>query len=211
MTSGVKKKDLSMFRSIKFGLLALAAVYASPAVSFAAVIRYDITVAVSAAPLSPGSFPSNPWSFSSVPALFAGTFDADDAAVGPISNFALVIGGLDIATSHPLGATVPINSFDPSTLTLFWLQYDPTKLESAVAFGPNFGSPQPTNYAAAIQNTFFSPLDPFYGNTQNWVGTYAVAPSAAVPEPASLTMFGLGAVGLVAGAIRRRRQAKAAV
>ena len=73
------------------------------------------------------------------------------------------------------------------------------------------GSPQPTNYAAALENTFFSPLDPFYENTQNWVGTYAVAPSAAVPEPASLTMFGLGAVGLVAGAIRRRRQAKAAV
>ena len=60
MTSRVKKKDLSMFRSIKFGLLALAAVYASPAVSFAAVIRYDITVGVSAAPNSPGSFSSNP-------------------------------------------------------------------------------------------------------------------------------------------------------
>ena len=208
MTSRVKKKDLSMFRSIKFGLLALAAVYASPAVSFAAVIRYDITVGVSAAPNSPGSFSSNPWSFSSVPALFAGTFDADDAAVGPISNFALVIGGLDIATSHPLGAA---NSFDPSTLTLFLLQLNPNLLESAVAFGPINGSPQPTNYAVAVENTFFSPLDPFYGSTQNWVGTYAVAPSAAVPEPASLTMFGLGAVGLVAGAIRRRRQAKAAV
>ena len=207
MTSRVKKKDLSMFRSIKFGLLALAAVYASPAVSFAAVIRYDITVAVSAAPLSPGSFPSNQWSFSSVPALFAGTFDADDAAVGPISNFALVIGGLDIATSHPNGLK---NLFDPSTLTLDWVQLAQTG-ESAVVFGPFNGSPQPTNYAAAIQNTFFSPLDPFLGNTQNWVGTYAVAPSAAVPEPASLTMFGLGAVGLVAGAIRRRRQAKAAV
>ena len=208
MTSRVKKKDLSMFRSIKFGLLALAAVYASPAVSFAAVIRYDITVGVSAARLSPGSFPSNPWSFSSVPALFAGTFDADDAAVGPISNFALVIGGLDIATSHPAQL---FNSFDPSTLTLSWAQNDQTGFESAVAFGPIVGSPQPTNYAAAIQNTFLSPLDPFYGSTQNWVGTYAVAPSAAVPEPASLTMFGLGAVGLVAGAIRRRRQAKAAV
>ena len=208
MTSRVKKKDLSMFRSIKFGLLALAAVYASPAVSFAAMFRYDITVVVSAAPNSPGSFPSNPWSFSSVPALFAGTFDADDAAVGPISNFALVIGGLDIATSHPNGVN---NLFDPSTLTLDWLNFNQAGLESAVVFGPFNGSPQPTNYAAAIQNTFFSPLDPFLGNTQNWVGTYAVAPSAAVPEPASLTMFGLGAVGLVAGAIRRRRQAKAAV
>ena len=208
MTSRVKKIGLSMFRSIKFGLLALAAVYASPAVSFAAVIRYDITVAVSAAPNSPGSFSSNPWSFSSVPALFAGTFDADDAAVGPISNFALVIGGLDIATSHPLGAA---NSFDPSTLTLFLLQLNPNLLESAVAFGPINGSPQPTNYAVAVENSSLTPLDPFYGSTQNWVGTYAVAPSAAVPEPASLTMFGLGAVGLVAGAIRRRRQAKAAV
>jgi len=208
MTSRVKKKDLSMFRSIKFGLLALAAVYASPTVSFAAVIRYDITVGVSAAPNSPGSFPSNQWAFSSVPALFAGTFDADDAAVGPISNFALVIGGLDIAFSHP---GVSVNSFDPSTLTLGWAQFDPTGLESVVAFGALVRG-APTNYAVAIEdNTVTTPLDPFHGTTQNWVGTYAVAPSAAVPEPASLTMFGLGAVGLVAGAIRHRRQAKAAV
>ena len=209
MTSRVKKKDLSMFRSIKFGLLALAAVYASPAVSFAAVIRYDITVGVSAAPLSPGSFSSNPWSFSSVPALFAGTFDADDAAVGPISNFALVIGGLDIATSHP---SIAVNSFDPSSLTLSLLQ-TVTSFNSVVAFGTVFFSqqPAPANYVAAVQSGSTTPVDPFYGDTQNWVGTYAVAPSAAVPEPASLTMFGLGAVGLVAGAIRRRRQAKAAV
>lgn len=121
---------------LKFGmvLLALAAVYASPTVSFAAVIRYDITVVVSAAPYSPGSFSSNQWAFSSVPALFAGTFDADDAAVGPISNFALVIGGLDIATSFGVASVNSVNLFDPSTLTLQWAQLSFGDT-SAVAFG----------------------------------------------------------------------------
>jgi len=49
------------------------------------------------------------------------------------------------------------------------------------------------------------------GTVPAYFGPNFTYTSAAVPEPASLTMFGLGAVVLVAGAIRRRRQTNAAV
>lgn len=47
-------------------------------------------------------------------------------------------------------------------------------------------------------------------NTNNWTGTIVITGEVAgVPEPASLTMLGLGAIGL-AGYAWRRRQKKAA-
>lgn len=193
-----------MLRVVQCGLLALA-VWASPAVSSAALMEYTITVEVTAAGFVPGSYPSNPWSFGSVPATFVGTFDADDTAIGPVSNMALTIGGLDIAATH----TVPYPSmFDPNTLLLRWVQTDPIAA-SFVVFGAIAPS-IPVNYAVAIEGTSSAPFDPYLGATQNWVGTYSVAPSA-VPEPASVTLVGLGAFGLIAGAIRRRRQQKIAV
>ncbi|MFN9627770.1 MAG: PEP-CTERM sorting domain-containing protein [Planctomycetota bacterium] len=173
-----------------------------------AVINYTITVSVTAAPNAPGSFASNPWSFGqtptlSTPATFVGTFEADDSVVGPISNLVLSIGGLDIATSHPLQAD---NSFDPINLILtsFWI--DSYQLQSGVIFG-NVGSGAPANYAVAIQNTNTPPLDSFHNiNTQNWVGTYTIAPSTqAVPEPSTLAIFGIGA-GIAGLKARRRKQ-----
>lgn len=41
--------------------------------------------------------------------------------------------------------------------------------------------------------------------------TYQIGQAASVPEPGTMTLVGMGAFGLVAGAIRRRRQTKTAV
>lgn len=169
----------------------------------AGIMPYQITVEVTAAPTVPGTFPSNPWSFpDGVPATFVGTFDADDTVPGPISDLALTIGGLDIASTHPL---VPIPDldfeFDPSSLTLVYVGVDPSGAESAVIFGA-FDDIVPANYAVAIQNSQTPPIDPFLGSTQNWVGTFSVV--SAVPEPTSLAIWSL--MGFVAVGQRRRRQ-----
>lgn len=173
-----------------------------PAISNANVIQYDIVVTVTAAPNAPGSFPSNQWVFPNPPGLpttYLGTFDADDASVGgQISNLMLTIGGLDIASTHPV---VTDNSFDPVQLLLDYIAYDKSGQESSVIFG---APPAPSNYTAAIQNNAVPPGDPYYAFSQNWVGTVAITPSTfPVPEPTTFALLGVAFAGL--GFARRRK------
>ena len=167
----------------------------------ATLITYDIDVTVASDPNTPGSFASNPWSFGSLPGVFSGTFTADDTVAGLISNLNLIIGGLDIATSHP---NVFVNSFDPGSLLLTYGALDTLASESFVGFGNLVGFGSPTNYAVAVQNSLSAPIDPFYSSTQNWVGTLGITPTN-VPEPTTLDLF---AVGLAGFGIRRRESAK---
>lgn len=190
--------DFSRRSSGLLTAVAFAALVA-PSAAHATIIPYDITVSVTAAPTAPGSFASNPWDFpGGVPAVFSGSFDADDSIVGAISNLQLSIGGLDLAATHP---AVIINSFDPGSLLLAYAATDPSQLESGVIFGSVDGG-VPADYAAAVQDGVSAPLDPFLGNTQNWVGTLSIA--AAVPEPGSALLVGAALAGL--GLFRRRRR-----
>jgi PEP-CTERM motif len=185
-------------------LLATLAVVAltAPTLTEATVIQYDIVVTVTAAPNAPGSFPSNQWNFPDppgLPAQYRGTFDADDATVGAIGNLMLTIGGLDIAVTNP---DVALNVFDPGTLLLDYMAYDPTQSESVVSFGDLGGGGAPSNYAVALQNNQAPPADPYYGFSQNWVGTVAITSASSVPEPATVALLGVALAGL--GFARRR-------
>jgi len=138
----------------------------------AAVVEYSITVDVTTPGVLPGTFPDNPWSFSSLPAIFTGTFYADNTVTGPISSLSLVVGGQDLVTSFP-GALA--NSFNPSTLYLAWAAVNAAN-DQAVGFGAA------GNDVSAFQDTRFPPLDPYVPYTLNWAGTYSIAP---VPEPST--------------------------
>ena len=205
-------REAVMKRLVVFMCLAVAVLVVAPTGQVQAeIIQYTISVNVTDADESPGYVP---WAFSSVPATFSGTFDADDTVTGSISNFALTVGGLDIATSHPDSEEAE-NNFDPTSLLLDWGSYN-TPVNSFVGFGDladvGFieGASPPVNYVVAIEDNDDLPLDPFYNYTQNWVGTYSIAPSTAVvPEPSSIAMFGIGALSLF-GYSRRRRQTSAA-
>lgn len=168
----------------------------------AAVVSYSINVQVTAAPNAPGA--STPWSFTSLPSTFVGTFDADDTAPGPISNLSLSIGGVDIVDYHTL---VQLNLFDPTTLTLSWVATDPTNNITAVGLGSYYPG-MPSDYAVGLEGTGFLPADPYYGSTQNWVGTFTINPSSPVPEPSTLAVFGIGVCAAGIRSARRRRREK---
>ena len=190
----------------RFSLVAIGALTAllAPGVASrasATTIPYAVTVQVTSAPLAPGSYGSNPWSFGSLPSTFSGTFDADDTVTGPISNLVLIVGGLNLATNFPMEA---VNFFDPATLTLMLGLFDASGDESFVGLNSTFAGGQPPNYATGIENNVFGTLDPYSGYTQNWVGTFSVT---AVPEPATLALLGTGLLSVIA--LRRRRQTNA--
>ena len=157
-------REAVMKRLVVFMCLAVAVLVVAPTGQVQAeIIQYTISVNVTAAD---GSQENVPWAFSSVPATFSGTFDADDTVTGSISNFALTVGGLDIATSHADSAA---NIFDPTSLSLDWGGFNSSD-HSFVGFGNlpgfyDFDEDPPENYVVAIEQNEFPPLDPFLGYT----------------------------------------------
>jgi hypothetical protein len=147
---------------------------AASSVSSAAPATYYITVAVTSAPNSPGTFV--PWTFAGLPAVFQGTFVADDTIPGPISSLVLIVGGVNILATHPI---VVENAFDPGTKLLNFVTFG---LPSAVGFGASGG---PANYALGADTTGIGPRDPYFGGTtfQNWVGTFAVTTTPVRSSP----------------------------
>ena len=195
----VGEENVRMLRAFRPTIACLAGMFAMQAQVQAAIVSYSISVKVTAAPNAPGAYV--PWSFTSLPSTFVGTFDADDTVAGAITNLSLSIGGIDIFATHPL---VLVNSFDPATRTLNWISIDPSSSLSAVSLGSGFGV-TPSNYAVGIDSTFAGPEDPYLGNTQNWVGTFTVNP---VPEPSTLAICGIGACAAGIRSARRRRSEK---
>ena len=175
----------------------------------AALYTYNIDGLVTNAPNSPGSFPENPWTFTSVPESFSGSFVADDTTPGSITNLSLVIGGIDVPALHP---EVLINIFDPATLRLFWAGLDASRDTSFISLGNTTNTPGvPFDRAVATQNTdpvLLPPEDDIFETTINWEGTFAVSKGERVPE--STTTFAAASLGfgglLLLNALRGRRK-----
>ena len=102
---------------------------------------------------------------------------------------------------------VQLNLFDPTTLTLSWVATDPTNSITGVGLG-SYDPGMPSDYAVGLQGGSLGPSDPYYGSTQNWVGTFTINPSSPVPEPSTLAVFGIGACAAGIRSARRRRREK---
>ena len=161
----------------------------------AEIVDYEIRIDVTAAPNTPGTF--IPWDTILVPEIFVGTFQADDTTAGPISNLSLVVGGINIGDTFTVAN---LNTFDPTTDTLRWTQFDPLG-QSIVSLG-SFVAGIPNNYAVGLELGGAGPVDPFFAQTQNWVGTVSISESlSSVPEPSCLCVL----FAVLGSAMRRRR------
>lgn len=106
----------------------------------------------------------------------------------------------------------------------FALLSDPTGVTSGVnasaIFLNNIATLVGTNTGGFIGSVYFSPFSPTspqdapsetvlfsLGGTDTLTGSFTSEAVVAVPEPATATLVGMGALGLIVGAYRRRRQA----
>ncbi len=183
-----------------------------PTVGRASVVTYNIDVTVTSAPNAPGLV--TPWTFGALPQVFHGTFDADDTVAGNISNLQLVVGGVDVAASHPTPLLFP---FNPTTLDLRFtlLKLGPGFVVQSGLFFGDFtpGGPNaPSNYVLAFDDSTSGPLDPYYNSHYNWSGTFVVsAPGgAAIPEPSTWILSLIGIMGLTAYGRRKIRRVSVA-
>ena len=110
------------------------------------------------------------------------TYNPDPELPNFPSGGTLRVGGLNA------GADTVI--FSPSTND-FWLHID------------NFAT-APVFQQVGYSQTSVSSANLFY--TLNGTGSADVTQLSAVPEPGTLTLVGIGAFGLIAGAVRRRRK-----
>lgn len=196
-----------MLRGMKWILL-FVSIVGYPTLASATTIQYTITLDVTNVSGFVNAFLPAPYSFPAVPATFVGTFDADNTAAGAVSNFQLVVGGLDIATTYDKTfLCAPCGTFDPITRTL---QYDFPGRETDVLFG-RFGGPisgrvSPADYAVAIENDITTPPlgDPFLDFVYDWSGTYGIVPTAE-PSTAMLIAAGLLFVFVIRARFARSR------
>jgi len=182
--------------------LIVFAAFIRPTVASASTVTYKIYVTVDSAPNLGGLTSSSPiYAFGSFPTTFVGSFDADNDVAGSITNLALTIGGVDIASTFD---SYFYSLFDPHTFNLVLSAQFFGGFQENVALGSSGGllGTSPANYAVGLMNCNCGPIDPYFGgsNTQMWVGSFVVGPSS-VPESTSLQFLLLGAVALLA---RRR-------
>lgn len=179
---------------------------------------YEISGIVTSAPNVPNAFPEGPQWDLAVGNTFFGSFIADSTTPGPVSDFALEVGGIDVPAFHPEntfpladGSAGELNFFDPSTLSFRWAGIDTDRITTFVSIGESVQGIQPDRIVA-IQFTdpqIIPPGDPTFLTTINWEGTFSVTQGSQVPEASSnivLASMGLGGLLLVNALIGRKKR-----